>query len=124
MISEEGIESLYRSYPAILAKQVPYTVTQLVSFEFVKSLLIPLFLGNGLHASFAGVGNEGVGKFLVTFLASIVSVSPVNFEAISYFPIGSFISRGFPPRRYPVNEMEQERWKLQFRLFSRRDFKF
>lgn len=35
MISEEGLGALTRGLPAVLAKQVPYTVTKLVSFDML-----------------------------------------------------------------------------------------
>ncbi|CAM9931638.1 unnamed protein product [Ascophyllum nodosum] len=38
MISEEGLSALTRALPAVLAKQIPYTVTKLVTFDvFVRA---------------------------------------------------------------------------------------
>lgn len=36
MYTTEGVESLFRGLPAILAKQVPYTIVQLSTFEQAK----------------------------------------------------------------------------------------
>lgn len=62
MISEEGIGSLTRGLPAVLAKQVPYTVTKLVTFDYlVRSVASRLSSGgDGGGAGKSGVG-AGVG---------------------------------------------------------------
>ena len=42
MYATEGIDSLYRGLPAILSKQLPYTIVQLSSFEFIATKLYAL----------------------------------------------------------------------------------
>lgn len=61
MISEEGVGSLARGLPAVLAKQIPYTVTKLVSFDYLVRTL----------ASKSGCGGgRGVG---VTVLCAVIA---------------------------------------------------
>lgn len=47
MLSTEGMESLFRGLPAILAKQIPYTVVQLSSFETLTSKIYSWMTENG-----------------------------------------------------------------------------
>ncbi|CAM9863919.1 unnamed protein product [Scytosiphon promiscuus] len=54
MISEEGVGALTRGLPAVLAKQVPYTVTKLVTFDYLVRSVASRFSSDG--------GGGGVGK--------------------------------------------------------------
>lgn len=47
MISEEGLSALTRGLPAVLAKQIPYTVTKLVTFDVLVRAASSLSLDKG-----------------------------------------------------------------------------
>lgn len=74
MISEEGLGSLTRGLPAVLAKQVPYTVTKLVTFDYlVRSVASRFSSGGGAVGGDAG-GKSGIGAGVgVTVACAIVA---------------------------------------------------
>jgi hypothetical protein len=51
MVNEETAESLFRGLPAILAKQIPYTVVQLSTYEFITSSVYSYLSGAGWDSS-------------------------------------------------------------------------
>lgn len=64
MISEEGLGSLTRGLPAVLAKQIPYTVTKLVTFDYLVRTV----------ASKSGGGGGGRGMGVTVVCAVIAGV--------------------------------------------------
>lgn len=63
MISEEGFKGLTRGLPAVLAKQVPYTVTKLVTFDVLSRAAkraVSQYFGGG--AGGRGSGDVGAGR--------------------------------------------------------------
>ncbi len=48
MVSNEGIKGLWKSLPAMLSKQVPYTITKNVSFDLVTKIAYGAVAGWGL----------------------------------------------------------------------------
>ena len=56
IVSEEGLGALGRGLPAVLAKQIPYTVTKLVTFDvFVRSAT------KAVRSRAGGKGRSGAG---------------------------------------------------------------
>ena len=67
LIDNEGMQGLYRGLPAILVKQLPFTIVQLSMFETIKSYIynnIIFQLGNGS-------GDEY--KFLISFVSATIA---------------------------------------------------
>lgn len=69
MISEEGVGSLTRGLPVVLAKQVPYTVTKLVTFDYLVRSVASRLSGGGGGGGKGGVG-AGVG---VTVACAVIA---------------------------------------------------
>lgn len=83
LIREEGVASTFAGLSAMLAKQVPYTMTKQVSFDVLTSLLYTAFHHLKENPSFSGYlggfGGEGSGavtedvKLVITFAAAAVT---------------------------------------------------
>jgi len=48
MVDNEGVKGLWKSFPAMLSKQVPYTITKNVSFDLVTTLAYATVAARGL----------------------------------------------------------------------------
>lgn len=68
MISEEGLGSLTHGLPAVLAKQIPYTVTKLVTFDVLTRSALS---GNGWPGG--GVGVTAACAVAAGMLSSLAS---------------------------------------------------
>lgn len=68
MITEEGLSALTRGLPAVLAKQIPYTVTKLVSFDVLRRATTSASSGVGV-----GVGVTTMCAVAAGMLSSLAS---------------------------------------------------
>eukprot|EP00903_Cladosiphon_okamuranus_P019632 g18052.t1 len=73
MISEEGVGSLTRGLPAVLAKQVPYTVTKLVTFDYLVRTVASRF-GSAAGGGGSRKGRVGAGVGVTVACAVIAGV--------------------------------------------------
>lgn len=76
MISEEGLGALTRGLPAVLAKQIPYTVTKLVTFDVLVRLASRAAICNSGRSS--GFGQQsgrggGGGGVAVTLCCAVAA---------------------------------------------------
>ncbi|CAM9244635.1 unnamed protein product [Ectocarpus fasciculatus] len=71
MVSEEGVAALTRGLPAVLAKQIPYTVTKLVTFDYLVRKVASLVSRNGSGGT--GVGGTVACAVIAGVLSSLAS---------------------------------------------------
>lgn len=70
MIKGEGVKGLWKSMPAMLFKQVPYTVTKNVSFDLITTLFYAIALNQGRTIC---KGTKIVIPLVAAMLASVLS---------------------------------------------------
>jgi solute carrier family 25 phosphate transporter 3 len=68
IIDEESVGSLFKGLPAILAKQIPYTVVQLSTFEFLTSSVYQYLSSIDIDS-----GEIGQYKYLISASAALVA---------------------------------------------------
>jgi len=79
MVKQEGFSSVFRGMPAILAKQVPYTIVQLCGFE----LLTWLFYS--WDATAVLLHSPSPWQWIVSFGSAMVTVSTTITLIILFF---------------------------------------
>jgi hypothetical protein len=70
LVEQEGAMSIFKGMPAILAKQLPYTIVQLCGFEMITWLFYSWEATAALLNSHAG----GMGQWLVSFGSAMITV--------------------------------------------------
>lgn len=71
LVECEGPGSIFKGMPAILAKQLPYTIVQLCGFE----LITWLFYSWDATAAFLHSHKGGMGQWIVSFGSAMITVS-------------------------------------------------
>jgi len=66
MISNEGVKGLWKSLPAMLSKQVPYTITKNVSFDFITTIAYSTATAWGMTIC-------GKTKFFIPLLSAMIA---------------------------------------------------
>lgn len=81
LVEREGASSIFKGMPAILAKQLPYTIVQLCGFELITWLFYSWEATAALlHSHAAG----GMGQWLVSFGSAMITVRARSFLCLSY----------------------------------------
>ncbi|CAM9395508.1 unnamed protein product [Ectocarpus sp. 12 AP-2014] len=73
MVSEEGVAALTRGLPAVLAKQIPYTVTKLVTFDYLVRTVASLVSRNSSGGGKKGFGTGVGGTVACAVIAGVLS---------------------------------------------------
>ncbi|CAB1117911.1 unnamed protein product [Ectocarpus sp. CCAP 1310/34] len=73
MVSEEGVAALTRGLPAVLAKQIPYTVTKLVTFDYLVRTVACLVSRNSSGGGKKGFGTGVGGTVACAVIAGVLS---------------------------------------------------
>lgn len=73
MIREDGLLSSFSGLPAMLAKQVPYTMGKQVSFDLIAALLYTLVAQLAINTSDAALGISLCAAFLTSVIACLSS---------------------------------------------------
>ncbi|CAN0362973.1 unnamed protein product, partial [Ectocarpus sp. 12 AP-2014] len=73
MVSEEGVATLTRGLPAVLAKQIPYTVTKLVTFDYLVRTVASLVARNSSGGGKKGFGTGVGGTVACAVIAGVLS---------------------------------------------------
>eukprot|EP01041_Mallomonas_annulata_P001866 gene1866-3620_t len=102
----EGNSSIYQSLPAILFKHIPFTVTQLTSFEFFTAAIYSTLGGLGLSPS-----DTISMRFLFTTIAALTSgilaslASQPGDTLLSRISSAEILSEGNYPVEDPVKKL-------------------
>lgn len=82
LVEREGVGSIFKGMPAILAKQLPYTIVQLCGFE----LITWLFYTWEATAALLHAHRGGLGQWLVSFGSAMITVRHCMHACMHVFP--------------------------------------
>ena len=109
LVECEGAGSIFKGMPAILAKQLPYTIVQLCGFE----LITWAFYSWDATAAFLNTYKGGLGQWLVSFGSAMITVRASLRHCVGWRHVA--VARCSPlqtqPTPTPANRPCLRRWR-------------